>query len=65
METGNECLEMIAGWMRENGWELAPGQMEALIVKGRRMSGQVSFKQEKCVIGLKKTVKYLGVWLDD
>lgn len=65
LEAGDECLELIDGWLKENRLKLAPHKTEASILKGKRMRDQVSFRLEECMIRPKRAVKYLGVWLDD
>lgn len=59
------CLEQISRWMQDHGLALAPHKTEALIMKGKRKRDHISFILEGVRIVPTKTVKYLGVVIDE
>lgn len=58
-------LLTIENWMRENQLKLAPQKTEAIIFKGKRRRDGVSFNIGGMQVIPQKSVKYLGIWLDE
>lgn len=62
---GNEALRIISRWMRINELKLAPQKTEAVILKGRGDRRGVRFEILGNSVTPKKSIKYLGVTLDE
>lgn len=56
---------MVDNWLRSNTLDMAPKKTEAIILKGQRKHEGVVFQARDKIIIPKRTVKYLGVTLDD
>lgn len=65
MERANEAIGIISDWVAENKLELAPEKTEAVIVRGPRKRENVTFKIGDKSITPQKSVKCLGVHIDD
>lgn len=59
------ALLLINNWMTENHLELAPHKTEAVIFKGKRNRADIVFNIGITQITPQKSVKYLGIWLDE
>lgn len=60
----NDSLHAINTWMKSNSLEIAENKTEAVILKGPRNRTEVDIYIKGVSIEIKKTLKYLGVWLD-
>lgn len=60
----NENLRRVNKWLRENSLQLAPEKTEAIILKGKRKREHLCFRVESTKITPVKTLKYLGMILD-
>lgn len=61
----NYCLRRINTWMLDNKLKLAPEKTEAIILKGKRKRDGICFTIGSTEIYPRKTVRYLGVTLDE
>lgn len=60
----NEALLKIENWMKANQLTLAANKTEAVILKGPRKREHVKFKLAGVDVEPKKSLKYLGIFLD-
>ena len=60
----NITLHRIAQWMETHYLEVAPEKSEAILLIGKKRSPQINIQYNGHKIHIKKTVKYLGVILD-
>lgn len=65
IERVNESLERISAWMGEHRLALAPQKTEAIILGGKRNTEEIRFRLEGVTITPTKTIKYLGITLDE
>lgn len=61
----NESTRRVGVWMQYNGLDLAPHKTEAVIIKGPRDRRRVTFTLDDTEIIPKRSIKYLGIWIDD
>lgn len=61
----NRCLHKINGWMESNGLSVAPEKTEAVLLVGRKKHGPIVFTINGKQFEPKKSVRYLGVTLDE
>lgn len=59
-----DAYERVARWLRCNNIALEPTKTEALMVCGRRHIPTLALNLEGTLVRTKRTVKYLGVWLN-
>lgn len=64
MDAANSALQKISEWMSRNDLRLAPEKSEAVVLTARRKIGPITFNLDGTDITPKKSVKYLGIWLD-
>lgn len=64
MEKANLGILMVSNWMDKNHLRLAPEKTEAVLLTKRTKMKPIHFDIQEVRITPKKSVKYLGVWLD-
>lgn len=60
----NPALAKVAGWMRENGLELAPQKTEAVVLTRKKKYDVPELVVEGHAVSIKNSIRYLGVELD-
>lgn len=65
MNNANKCLSVIGAWMEKHKLNLAPEKTEAVLVRGGRARDHVSFILEGARIQPKKSIKYLGITINN
>lgn len=64
-EKTDVAILIIESWMSENHLKLAPHKTEAVILKGERNRNGVVFHIMGMPFAPQKSVRYLGIWLDE
>lgn len=59
-----ESFARVSNWMQENGLELAEQKTEAIVFTGRYSRNKMSVRCGESIIESKKSVKYLGLMMD-
>jgi len=59
-----ESFARVKSWMQENGLELAEQKTEAIVFTGRYSRNKMSVRCGESIIESKKSVKYLGLVMD-
>ena len=65
MQHTNTCLAEISAWMRDRGLMMEPSKTEAVLMKSKRKHSHVTFHLDGVELHLTKTVRYLGVTIDE
>lgn len=58
-------LDIVSTWMKDHRLELAPDKTEVLVMKRPKKRDHVPFSLDRAMLKAVKTVKYLGVTLDE
>ncbi|EFA13619.2 Putative 115 kDa protein in type-1 retrotransposable element R1DM-like Protein [Tribolium castaneum] len=61
----NECLARINKWMKSHKLQLAPNKTEAVLLRGMQKRERIMFTIEGVNITPSKTLKYLGIIIDE
>lgn len=61
----NDTIRIIKSWLAEKGLKLADHKTEAVLVSGRRKREEIKIKVGTACITSIKSIKYLGVMIDD
>jgi Reverse transcriptase (RNA-dependent DNA polymerase)/Endonuclease-reverse transcriptase len=62
---GNEAIKLTKDWIESAGLNIAEHKTEILLVSSRRKIEALKLKVGKHVITSKRTIKYLGIMIDD
>lgn len=61
----NTCLDKISTWMRSHKLTLAPDKTEAVLIRGMQKRQQITLRLEGVNIRPAKSLKYLGIIIDE
>ena len=60
-----EAVDQVQRWMQQHGLELAPAKTEAVLISSKKTPPQVTFRVGDVEIKSSRSIRYLGVQLQD